>query len=46
MGDRATAQTHFTRLVALARAADTERPELSHARAFLGTLSEGGLPRQ
>ena len=34
-GDRTTAADYFTKLVALARNADTERPELGRARAFL-----------
>jgi hypothetical protein len=34
--DRATAQTFYGKLVALTRSADTERPELRTAHAFLG----------
>jgi tetratricopeptide (TPR) repeat protein len=34
-GDRPAAVEHFTKLVALAKNADTERPELARARAFL-----------
>ena len=34
-GDRATATEYFTKLLALAKNADHERPELARARAFL-----------
>jgi tetratricopeptide (TPR) repeat protein len=34
-GDRPAATNYFTKLVALAGNADTERPELARARAFL-----------
>ena len=34
-GDRPAAAEYFTKLVALAKSADTERPELARARAFL-----------
>jgi hypothetical protein len=34
-GDRATARTFYGKLVALTRPADTERPELRAAHAFL-----------
>ena len=34
-GDRAAASDYFTKLVALAKNADTQRPELATARAFL-----------
>ena len=34
-GDRAMATEYFTKLMALARHADSERPELARARAFL-----------
>lgn len=34
-GDRPAATEHFTKLVALAKSADAERPELARARAFL-----------
>jgi tetratricopeptide (TPR) repeat protein len=34
-GDLAKARTHYAALVALAEQADTERPELTHARAFV-----------
>ena len=34
-GDQAAAAEYFTKLVALAKNADTERPELARARAFL-----------
>ena len=34
-GDRAAASDYFTKLVALAKNADTQRPELAAARAFL-----------
>lgn len=34
-GDRSTAKEYFTKLVALAKTADTDRPELARARAFL-----------
>ena len=34
-GDKAAAAEYFTKLVALAKTADTERPELARARAFL-----------
>jgi tetratricopeptide (TPR) repeat protein len=34
-GDRTAAADYFTKLVALTRHADTERPELGRARAFL-----------
>jgi tetratricopeptide (TPR) repeat protein len=34
-GDRAAALNYFTKLVALAKNADTQRPELATARAFL-----------
>ncbi len=34
-GDKAAAAEYFTKLVALAKSADTERPELARARAFL-----------
>ena len=35
-GDRETAMTHYKALVALGAEADTERPELRQARAFVG----------
>ena len=35
-GDRAKARTYYEQLVALAKTADTERPEIVRARAFLG----------
>ncbi|MGH7325198.1 MAG: hypothetical protein ACREJ9_11205 [Candidatus Rokuibacteriota bacterium] len=35
-GDAAKAKTYYTQLVALAAKADTERPEVQRARAFLG----------
>lgn len=35
-GDRQKARAHYAALVALGRPADTERPELRHARAVLG----------
>jgi tetratricopeptide (TPR) repeat protein len=35
-GDREKAMTHYTALVALGAQADTERPELKQARAFVG----------
>ena len=35
-GDKAAATEYFTKLAALAKSADTERPELARARAFLG----------
>ncbi|MBI4013911.1 MAG: hypothetical protein HY359_16455, partial [Candidatus Rokubacteria bacterium] len=34
-GDRATAKTHYEQLLALGKTADTERPEIARARAFL-----------
>ncbi len=34
-GDREKARTYYAKLMALAQNADTERPELKHARAFL-----------
>ena len=34
-GDLSKARTHYTALVALAEQADTERPELKQARAFV-----------
>ena len=34
-GDREQAQSFYAKLVALADTAETERPELMHARAFL-----------
>ena len=34
-GDRPAASEYFTKLVALAKTADSERPELARARAFL-----------
>jgi tetratricopeptide (TPR) repeat protein len=36
-GDRQLAAEYFGKLVAVARLADTERPELARARAFLAT---------
>jgi hypothetical protein len=35
-GDREKATTHYTALVTLGAQADTERPELRQARAFVG----------
>ncbi len=35
-GDREKARAHYTKLLALCEKADTDRPELKHARAFLG----------
>ncbi|HEV3350556.1 MAG TPA: hypothetical protein VHC93_25915, partial [Methylomirabilota bacterium] len=35
-GDREKASGYFEKLVALSSKADTPRPELAHARAFLG----------
>jgi len=35
-GDKTAATEYFTKLTALARNADTARPELARARAFLG----------
>ncbi|MGH7318479.1 MAG: hypothetical protein ACRELA_02465 [Candidatus Rokuibacteriota bacterium] len=35
-GDREKARTYYTRLLALAEKADSERPELRQAKAFLG----------
>jgi hypothetical protein len=37
LGDRASAKTNYEKLVALAAAADAERPELAAARKFLAT---------
>ena len=34
-GDQANAKSYFERLLALAKNADTERPEIKEARAFL-----------
>jgi tetratricopeptide (TPR) repeat protein len=34
-GDQQKAKGHFTKLVALSKSADTERPELVEAKAFL-----------
>src|SRR5207244_1503611 len=35
-GDRAKARTYYTKLLDVAKEADTERPELHQAKAFLG----------
>jgi tetratricopeptide (TPR) repeat protein len=35
-GDRARARTFYEQLLDVAQDADTDRPELRHARAFLG----------
>jgi tetratricopeptide (TPR) repeat protein len=36
-GDRETAKSYYVRLVAVAAPADTQRPELTQAKAFLGS---------
>jgi len=36
-GDRAKAKTYYEQLIALAKTADSERPEIVKARAFVGT---------
>jgi uncharacterized protein HemY len=36
-GDRERARRYYTELLALTKDADTERPELKRARAFVGT---------
>jgi hypothetical protein len=36
-GDRETAKSYYVRLVAVAAPADTQRPELAQAKAFLGS---------
>ena len=36
-GDRETARSYYVRLVTVAAAADTQRPELAQAKTFLGS---------
>jgi tetratricopeptide (TPR) repeat protein len=36
LGNRATATTYYKKLLAVAKEADTNRPELQHAKKFIG----------